>query len=119
MAMRATTTNPGGTLFNRLTQCIAYADDDVIIGRNVSALKQTFIEFTKEAGKLGLVVNSQKTKYMIASRNMNRWKEVTKILIEGTSYERTDKFEYIGTVLNKSYMAMDIKPRLLKANKCT
>jgi hypothetical protein len=40
-------------------------------------------------------------------------------VIEGTSYKRTDKFEYIGTVLNKSDMAMDIKPRLLKGNKCT
>jgi hypothetical protein len=65
--MRAITTNPGGIIFNRLTQCIAYADDDVIIGRNVSALKETFIEFTKEARKLGLLVNIKETKYMIAS----------------------------------------------------
>jgi hypothetical protein len=64
--MKSTPTNPGGTIFNRLTQCIAHADD-VITGRNFSALKQTFIEFTKEARKLGLAVNTQKTTYMIAS----------------------------------------------------
>jgi hypothetical protein len=53
MAMTATTTNPGGTVFNKFTQCTAYTDD-VIIGRNANALKQTFIEFTKEASKLVL-----------------------------------------------------------------
>jgi hypothetical protein len=67
MEVRATTTIPGGTIFKRLTQCIAYADDDVITGKNVNGLKQTFIEFTKEARKLGLVANIKKTKYIIAS----------------------------------------------------
>jgi hypothetical protein len=62
MAMRATATDPGGTVFNRLTQCVTYADDDVIIDRNVNALKETFTEFTKEERKLGLVVNMQKKK---------------------------------------------------------
>jgi hypothetical protein len=56
MATRATTTR-GGTVFNRLTQCIAYEDEDMKIGRSVNGLKQTFIEFTKEARKLGLAVN--------------------------------------------------------------
>jgi hypothetical protein len=56
---------------------------------------------------------------MIASRNMNRWKEVTKIVIEGTSYERTGKFEYLGTILNENDdMAMDIKARIATGNKC-
>jgi hypothetical protein len=50
-----------------LTQCIAYADNVAIIGRNVNALKQAHIDLTKEARKLGLAVNVQKSKYMIAS----------------------------------------------------
>jgi hypothetical protein len=40
MAIRATTRSPGGTIFNKLTKCTAYADD-VITGRNVSALKHS------------------------------------------------------------------------------
>jgi hypothetical protein len=102
---------------NKYYKCIAYADD-VIIGRNVDALEQTFIEFPKEARKLGLAVNIKKTKYMIASQNTNRFKEVTKIKIEGTYYERMDKFEYLGTVLNENYdIAMDVKARIAKGNK--
>jgi hypothetical protein len=61
-AMRATTTNSGGTVFNRLTQFTAYADDVVIMAENVNALKQIFIKFIKEDRKLGLAVNIQKTK---------------------------------------------------------
>jgi hypothetical protein len=60
MAMRAMMTKPGGTISNRLTQHIAYGDDVAIVCRNVNALKQTFTELTKEARKLGLVVNIQK-----------------------------------------------------------
>jgi hypothetical protein len=41
---------------------------------------------------------------------MNRFKEVAKIELEGTYYERTDKFEYLRTILNENdYMAMDVK----------
>jgi hypothetical protein len=106
MATRATTTDPRSTVFNRLT----HADGVVIIGRNINALKQTFIEFTKEARKLSIAVNTQKTKYMITPQNMNRFKEVTKTEIEGTYYERTDKFEYLGTILSESDdMAVDVK----------
>jgi hypothetical protein len=81
MAMRATTAQPGGTVVNRLTQCIAYGDAVVaVVGRSVNAQKQTFIDLTKEARKLGLMVNIYI--YMIASRKMNRFKEVTKMVIE-------------------------------------
>jgi hypothetical protein len=54
---------------------------------------------------------------MIASQNMNTFKEVTKI--EGTYYERTDKFEYLGTILNENDdMAMDVKAQIAEGNKC-
>jgi hypothetical protein len=40
---------------------------------------------------------------------MKKFKEVTKIEIEGTYYERTDKSEYLRTILNENDMAMDVK----------
>jgi hypothetical protein len=47
---------------------------------------------------------------MIASRSMNRFKEVAKIEIEGNYCERTDKFKYLGIILNEDVdMAMDVK----------
>jgi sorting nexin-29 len=35
---------PKGTIFNRMTECIAYADDIVILGRGVNYLKEVFEE---------------------------------------------------------------------------
>jgi hypothetical protein len=47
---------------------------------------------------------------MIAFRNMNRFKEVTKIEIGATYYERTDKCGYLGSVLNESDdVEMDVR----------
>jgi hypothetical protein len=74
--MTAATINTGGTIFNRLSQCIAYADDVVIIGRNIDTLKQTFVEVTKEATKLGFVVNMEKTTYMISPQKKEKWNRV-------------------------------------------
>jgi hypothetical protein len=56
---------------------------------------------------------------MIASRNLNRLKEVTKIETEGTYYERTRKFWYLETMLNENnYMAADVKARIAEGNRC-
>jgi hypothetical protein len=50
---------------------------------------------------------------------MNRFKDVTKIEMEETYYERTDKFESLGTVLNgNDGMAMDVKAQIAKENRC-
>jgi hypothetical protein len=50
---------------------------------------------------------------------MNRFKEVTKIEVEGTYCERTGKCEYLGTILNENgNMALDVKARIAKGNKC-
>jgi hypothetical protein len=39
--------------------------------------------------------------------------------IERTYYKRTDKFEYLGTILNENDdMALDVKARIAKRNKC-
>jgi hypothetical protein len=43
---------PKGTIFNRMTQCIAYVDDIVILGRGVNYLKEVFEELTKGREKL-------------------------------------------------------------------
>jgi hypothetical protein len=50
---------------------------------------------------------------------MKIFKEVTKMEIEGTYFERADKFECLGTILNENDdMAMDVKARIAKGNKC-
>jgi hypothetical protein len=62
--MRNMAINPRDTIFNRTRQLIAYADDVAIIGRSVGALNEVFTQLQTAAVSTGLVINTDKTKYM-------------------------------------------------------
>jgi sorting nexin-29 len=51
-----------GTIYNKSTQILAYADDIVVVGRSTYALKETMKKLMKAAQVIGLTVNMQKTK---------------------------------------------------------
>jgi hypothetical protein len=57
-----------GTIYNKETQLLAYADDIDIVGRSQSAVRNAYLALEEEAAKVGLKINEQKTKYMIAAR---------------------------------------------------
>jgi hypothetical protein len=56
-----------GTIYNKETQLLAYADDIDIVGRSQSAAQDAYLALEREA--VGLKINEQKTIYMIAARN--------------------------------------------------
>jgi hypothetical protein len=58
-----------GRVYNKETQLLAYADDIDIVGRSQSAVRSGYLALEREAAKVGLKINEQKTKYMIPSRN--------------------------------------------------
>jgi predicted rRNA methylase YqxC with S4 and FtsJ domains len=58
-----------GTMFNKETQLLAYADDIDIVGKSQSAVRKAFLALEGEAAKVELKINEQKTKYMIAAQN--------------------------------------------------
>jgi hypothetical protein len=58
-----------GTIYNKETQLLAYADDIDIVVRSQSALRDAYLALEGEAAKVGLKINEQKTKNMIAARN--------------------------------------------------
>jgi hypothetical protein len=58
-----------GTIYNKETQLLAYADDIDIIGRSQSAVRDAYLALERETAKVGLKINEQKTKYMLAVRN--------------------------------------------------
>jgi hypothetical protein len=59
--------NQRGTIYFKSSQICAYADGTVIVARNISTLKQIYLELEKEAERFELVVNERKTKYMVMS----------------------------------------------------
>jgi hypothetical protein len=48
--------NPGGTIFNRTRQCLAYADDIVILGRSEGHIKRTLEEMAAITYQIGLQI---------------------------------------------------------------
>jgi hypothetical protein len=49
------------TILNRLTQMCGYADDILIIARNLPALEALCVELSRETSRVGLVVSPDKT----------------------------------------------------------
>ena len=52
------------TILNRLTQMCGFADDILVIARSLPVLETICAEISREAGRVGLVINPDKTKYM-------------------------------------------------------
>ena len=53
----------GNTILNILTQICGYADDILVTARSLPALEALYFEISREAGRVGLVINPGKTKY--------------------------------------------------------
>jgi hypothetical protein len=52
------------TILNRLTQICGYADDILEIARTLPALEAMCAEISREAGRMALVINPYKNKYV-------------------------------------------------------
>jgi hypothetical protein len=114
--IRNVKTNPVGTIFNRTRQCLAYADDVVILGRAVRYVTETVGHMTTVATQLGLTINTTETKYVINRKdNGNEPKEIE---ISGQKYEKVEIFKYLGSLAtNLNDIETEIKTRLTAGNK--
>jgi hypothetical protein len=52
------------TILNRLTQICGYADGILVIATSLTVIEAMYAEISREAGRVGLVVNPYETKYM-------------------------------------------------------
>jgi hypothetical protein len=67
--VRRTNLQTTGTIYKKETQLLANADDIDIVGRSQSAVRDAYLALEREAGKIGLKINEQKSKYMVAAQN--------------------------------------------------
>jgi hypothetical protein len=108
--------NPGGTILNRTRQCLAYADDVVILGRSVGYITETLQEMVAVAPHIGLHMNNTKTKYVINRYDRNKLKEVE---ILGNKYEQVQSFKYLDSVITSlNDKQTEIKSKISVGNKC-
>jgi hypothetical protein len=66
----------------------------------------------------GLEINTDKTKYMVMSRDQNAGRSHSK-KYDDNSLERVEEFKYLGTTLtNQNSIQEEIKSRLKSRNAC-
>jgi hypothetical protein len=75
------------TTYNKETQLLAYYADDIdIVGRSQSAVWDAYLALEGKAAKVGLKINEQKTKYMIAAGNDRMIRDVRQSVAIGDKH---------------------------------
>jgi hypothetical protein len=105
------------TILNRLTQICGYADDILVIARSLPALEVLCIELSREAGRVGMVLSPDKTKYMTFSASPSR-RSMKGATINGVTYEGVSEFIYLGMLIrNDNSVQKEIQRRILAGNR--
>jgi hypothetical protein len=109
-----------GTIYNKETQLLAYADDINIVGRSQSAVRDAYLAMEREAAKVGLKPNEQKRKYMIAARNDRKIRDVGQsVAIGDQHFEVIKEFVYLGSLMTpRNDVSLEIQRIIQTANMC-
>jgi hypothetical protein len=85
-----------GTIYNKETQLLSNADDIDIVGRSQSAVRDAYLALESAAANVGVKINEQKTKYMIAARNDRTIRDVGQSVAIGEKhFEVVKEFVYL------------------------
>ena len=106
----------GNILFKSKQACV-YADDIALVARNIPALEE-MLNIIEEVGrKVGLTINTDKTKYMRTKTSQNR--DIPRIMKIGNyNFESVNDFTYLGVQLNsRGTISEEINYRIIQANK--
>ena len=91
-------------------------DDILVIARNIPALEAMCAEISREEGRVDLVINPDKTKYMRFSASPSR-RSLKGAAINGVTYEGVAEFIYLGTLIsNDNSVEKEIQRRILTGN---
>ena len=116
--IRAADLRSTGTIFYKSFMLLAYADDIDIIGLKQRDVSAAFSALEKESRRMGLLVNEDKTKYMLStSRGTSRLGN--NITIDSYKFEVVHNFVYLGTSINTTNnTSLEIQRRIALANRC-
>jgi hypothetical protein len=111
--------NTKGSIFCKSVQLFAYADDIDVSARSLRAVKQAYTQLEKEAERVGLVVNEDKTKYMVVSPSTLTLNLVgTHLEVNDKKFQLVHDFTYLGSQINDDNdTSLEIKRRIFTANR--
>jgi endonuclease/exonuclease/phosphatase family metal-dependent hydrolase len=108
-----------GSIFTKSTQMLGFADDIDIIGRNIRAVCDAYLKLEKEANRIGLRVNEDKTKFLMVSPS-ERTKSLvgTHLKVGDKRFEVVKQFTYLGALVNDNFdTSEEVKRRITNASK--
>lgn len=104
-----------GNISSKMKQCVAYADDILLVARSKHALEDLFIQLQDASTVLGLHINENKSKYMHCTRKTYSVKHLE---IGANTLKQVDAFTYLGSKLTtNNSVAEEIKERIAMGNK--
>ena len=118
-AMRRAGIQSSRTLATSMVQILAFADDLDIAGRRHADVVDTYTSLKREAAKIGLIINEDKTKYMKTNSGSVPQQEANLVTIDDQSFEVVDEFVYLGVLTRADNdISLEIKRRIMAANRC-
>ncbi|XP_066909733.1 uncharacterized protein [Halyomorpha halys] len=87
--------NQEGTVFTKMTQVMAYADD-VIIGRSLQSIRTDFEAMDVEAKRMGLHINEEKTKFMLLGKKPLEQRQ-SRFVMGPCNFEVVRSLSYLGS----------------------
>jgi hypothetical protein len=89
-----------------------------LLGDNIDTIQKNTEILIDASKEVGLVINADKTKYMLLSRHLNV-DQNRDIKIVNRSFENVSQLKYLGTtVTNQNLILEEIKRRLNSGNAC-
>jgi hypothetical protein len=110
--------NQDGLKLNGTHQIPAYADDVNILGGSVHTVRENAEALEVATKEIGLKVNTDKTKYMVMSRDRNEGRGHG-VKIYNRSIERVEELKYLGaTITDQNSIQEEIKSRMKLGVAC-
>ena len=99
-------------------QLLVCADYVNTLGRSVHTIKKYTETLVITGEEIGLVVNAEKTNYMVTSQYQNAGQN-RNIKVDNKSFEKVEQFEYLGAALMyQNSIQEEIKSRVKSGNAC-
>jgi Reverse transcriptase (RNA-dependent DNA polymerase) len=108
-----------GTIFTKSTQMLGFADDIDIIGRNTRAVKDAYSKLEREANRIGLHVNEDKTNFlMVCPSQRTRDLVGSHLEIGDKRFEVVKEFKYLGALVNDQHdNSIEVKRKITSAQR--